>query len=137
MRLLGANLAIIIFVSAAIWLQLSRSFDELGAAAGTSGAEAEFYHRYLEYHAHSLRMSLLLAFGTAIALSTFLTLVISHRFSGPMVRLRGYFRDLMTCSGPVPRLSFRKHDFLDDLPPLVNEAIDHIQKRDQQERKSA
>src|SRR5438128_2373404 len=118
LRLLGANLAIILLVAGVTGFQMNRAFSDLSAAAGVSGVEAEFYRNYLEFHAHSLNVSLWLAFATAIALSTLLTLLISHRFSGPIVRLRAYFRDLSQSGESIPQLNFRRNDELGDLPPL-------------------
>ena len=128
LKLLGANLAILSAVTAIIWLQMNSAFTDLTATAGTSGIEAEFYHRYLAFQARSMNLSLGFAFITALVVSTVLTLMISHRFSGPMVRLRGYFRDLGQCGGQIAPLSFRKNDVLSYLPPLVNQAVDHLLK---------
>jgi signal transduction histidine kinase len=142
LKLLAANLAVILAITGLIWFQLSRSFTDLSQAAGLSGAEAEFYRNYLEFHSQQLRMHLLLALATAAVASTVLTLMLSHRFSGPLVRLRGYFRALteQPRNHPIPRLSFRRDDFLGDLPPLVNQALERIQQQagdDRAGRKSA
>lgn len=127
LKLLGANLAVILFVAGVTWYQLSSSFAELSSAAGVSGVEAEFYQRYLAFQARNLNVALGVALATALVVSAVLTLAISHRFSGPLVRLRGFFRDLADGTGPAQKLSFRKDDFLDDLPPLVNRALDRMQ----------
>jgi signal transduction histidine kinase len=141
LKLLGANLAVMLVIAGIIWFQMSRSFADLNAAAGVSGVEAEFYHRYLAFHSHQLQIALGLAFATAAAATTVLTLMLSHRFSGPLVRLRGYFRQLNEQPGvePIPQLNFRRNDFLGDLPPLVNQALDRIVRdaRDTSKRNSA
>lgn len=139
LKLLGANLAVISVISGIIWFQMSLSFSELSRAAGVSGVEAEFYQNYLAFHSHQLRVALVLSFLTAAGASTLMTLVLSHRFSGPLVRLRGYFRQIteQPQSQPIPRLSFRRNDFLADLPPLVNQALDRIQREADEDRDSA
>jgi hypothetical protein len=130
LRLLGANLAVIVVIAAVVWFQMTSSFAELEHAAGISGVEAEFYRKYLAFHSHQLNVALGLSFVTAAIASAAMTLVLSHRFSGPLVRLRGYFRQLteQPQRDPIPHLSFRRNDFLGDIPPLVNQALDRIQR---------
>jgi hypothetical protein len=131
LKLLGANLLVMTLAAGVIWLQMSRAFSELAqmsATAGASGAEAEFFRRFLEFQSHNIMTSLGLALVAALLGSTLLTLVISHRFSGPLVRLRHYFRDVRDSRGPMPKLSFRKNDFLSDLPPLVNDALERVSR---------
>jgi hypothetical protein len=129
LKLLGANFAVILVISGIIWFQMSRAFSELSQAAGISGVEAEFYQNYLAFHSHQLRVALVISFLVATVASTLMTLVLSHKFSGPLVRLRGYFRQLneQPSSRPLPQLSFRRGDFLSDVPPLINKALDRIQ----------
>jgi signal transduction histidine kinase len=130
LRLLGANLAVIVVISAIIWYQMTTSFSDLQQAAGISGVEAEFYRNYLAFHSRQLNIALGASFVTAMFASTIMTLFLSHRFSGPLVRLRGYFRQLSEQAPrkPLPQLNFRRGDFLSDLPPLVNQALDRIQR---------
>lgn len=130
LRLLAANLAVIVVIAGIIWYQMTRSFTELTEAAGIAGVEAEFYRNYLAFHSRQLNVSLTISFVTAIVVSMGLTLVLSHRFSGPLVRLRGYFRHLSEKHefDPIPQLNFRRGDYLCDIPPLVNQAIDRIQR---------
>jgi hypothetical protein len=130
LRLLAANLSVIVLVSAIIWFQMSSSFSDLKGAAGISGVEAEFYRNYLTFHSHQLNIALGISFVTAVLASVVVTLVLSHRFAGPLVRLRGYFRQLTEQADreSIQPLSFRRGDFLSDIPPLVNEALDKIQR---------
>lgn len=130
LRLLAANLAVIVMVSAIIWYQMSSTFSDLQQAAGLSGVEAEFYRKYLSFHSHQLNVALGVSLVTAILASAALTLALSHRFAGPLVRLRGYFRQLTEQSelNPIQPLSFRRGDFLSDIPSLVNQALDRIQR---------
>ena len=51
--------------------------------------------------------------------------VISHRLAGPLVRLRRFFQ-VIADTGQVTNLSFRKGDYLSDLPPLVNKALGRL-----------
>jgi hypothetical protein len=139
LKLLGANFAVIFVISGIIWFQMSRAFSELSQAAGVSGVEAEFYQNYLAFHSHRLRVALAVSFVVATVASTLMTLVLSHRFSGPLVRLRGYFRQLNEQPGAMvelPKLSFRRGDFLSDVPPLINKALHRIQTEAGEDRRS-
>ena len=53
-------------------------------------------------------------------------LLLSHRIAGPIHRLKGFFRGLQ--KKEVRPLSFRKNDFFQDVPPVVNEALTRFEQ---------
>jgi hypothetical protein len=136
---LVVNLSVIFVMAGIIWIGMQNAFSDLKPAAGLSDGEREFYLRYLEYQAFNLQRSLLWALGVGVVVSTICTVVITHRFSGPLLRLRSYFKDLSQDGKPIPQLSFRDGDYLSDLPPLINDAIERSvnQARDQARDKKA
>jgi hypothetical protein len=127
---LAVNLGVILLMAGIVWFGAQNAFSELRPAAGLSDGEREFFLRYLDYQAHRFERSLLLALVAGTGVSTFLSLVITHRFSGPLLRLRGYFKMLSErppqSGEAVPRLEFRDGDYLSDLPPLINEAVGRV-----------
>ncbi|MGE0615533.1 MAG: hypothetical protein AB7P04_07820 [Bacteriovoracia bacterium] len=127
--LVGTNLAIMFGVSLLTWLSVNHAFTGLMPAAGLDSMETEFYQKFIDYQTTTMQLRLFVALGLGIVVSSIVTLLISHRFSGPLVRLRGYFQSIADGHHPIPRLEFRHGDFLDDIPPVVNDAIDTIQKR--------
>lgn len=135
--LVGANLSIMLLVSGITWIQMSRALSELRAVGGLAGVDAEYYRKFLEYNASNLQWSLFIALAVGVVVSTGLTLLISHRFSGPLVRLRGYFTSISKGATPIPRLKFRRGDFMGDLPPIVNQAMDRIEREASTRKKLA
>jgi hypothetical protein len=123
---IAINLGVIIVMTSIIWAVMHNALSDLKPAAGLSSMEAEFYTHYLDYQVASFQRALLVSFVAGSAISTFLTLVITHRFSGPLLRLRGHFRAICQGISPIPHLEFRDGDYLSDLPPLVNGAIERI-----------
>lgn len=130
LALVGANLGVMLLVIGATWLQMSRVFSDLAPAAGLSGIEQETYAKYLAFQQSSFHWSMGFGLLLGVAGTIGLTLLISHRFSGPLVNLRNHFKRIAEGAvAPAPRLRFRRGDFLEDLPPLVNEALDRIEAR--------
>jgi hypothetical protein len=124
---IAINLGVILVMSTIIWVGVQNAFMDLKPAAGLSGVEGEYYKHLLDYQIGAFERSLLLSLLAGAVVSTVLTLVITHRFSGPLLRLRGHFKSICQGSGPIPRLEFRDGDYLSDLPPLINGAIDRIE----------
>lgn len=130
--LIGMNLITMLLVCGVVWFQVSRAFSELRVMGGASGMEAEFYNKFLAFHAGTIQSYLFSGLLVGILLTVAMTVVVSHRFAGPLVRLRGYFKALKDCKGPIPRLNFRRGDFLGDLPPIINEALENLEPKQAQ-----
>ena len=126
LTLIGVNWSVITLVFGVLYLQMSEAFSELSPLVGLSGNAPEFFGKTMAYHSHNLQVTLLASYAVAMVASGLITLGISYRFAGPLIRLRGYFRDISEGTQPVRPLSFRSGDFFSDLPPLVNGAIGRI-----------
>lgn len=125
--LLGVNLGVMLLFAAIVWATVQNTLLDLKPAAGLSGEEIDFYKRYLDYQAHSFQNAILISTVAGLMISGGVTLIVSHRIAGPMIRLRNFFRALATRSlSPLPKLEFREGDYFTDLPPLVNEAISRV-----------
>ena len=62
-----------------------------------------------------------------LVLMTIVTIYVSHKLAGPIVRMKSYFSRL--ASNPIRPfmvLKFRNGDFFSDLPEKVNQALDKI-----------
>jgi hypothetical protein len=121
--LVGLNLAAIGVSLLVFWVAAQNTLRDLQPAGALSGIDIDFYRRFLEYQSSQFRNMFLSATAVSVAFSTLVTLFLSHRIAGPMVRLRSYFHALKDGADPIPQLAFRDRDFLGDIPPLVNEAI--------------
>ena len=74
---------------------------------------------------HAIQEKLIWAAIVSYIFSFVLTIVISHRLSGPIYRLKKYFSDISN-EGYKEPLSFREGDYYSDLPDVVNKGIDKI-----------
>lgn len=126
--LIVANLGINFVVAILTWLQTRRAFANLEPAAGLSGMEVSFYKKYLAYHMGVYQTSVFWTLGIGLVAVGLLTLFVSHRFAGPIVRLRNYFTEIGERGWPKYPLGFRDGDYLHDLPPIINHAIETLRE---------
>jgi hypothetical protein len=106
-----------------LW-EASRTFKEFQQIGQTIRLpENHAYFKLIDFQASSLYSNMILAFFAAIALSAVVTLVLSHRLAGPIVRLRSYFLDIAKTGKVRGALNFRHGDYFGDLPTAVNGAL--------------
>jgi hypothetical protein len=117
------NLVINGLILLVFWVAGQTAIGELAPAATLSGVGIDFYRKVLHYQASRLHVIFLVGAISSTVLSTVMTLYLSHRIAGPMVSLRRYFQAIKDGVDPVPTLFFRDHDFLLDIPPLINDSI--------------
>lgn len=133
LSLIFANFAMLALTLIFVGVQLQRAFSELkrmGASAHIPNGHA--YFKFLDWEASHLYSYLSTALVISFVVQGLLTLSISHRLAGPIVRLRNYFKRIVREGTPNDRIKFRKKDFFSDLPEIINKAI----KRMSQERSS-
>jgi hypothetical protein len=126
LTLVAINFALLIGAFAAIAIQASRSYAklrEMGASMQLPSDDA--YYKFIEFQANTLYGYLAVALVLVFVLSGFLTLFISHRLAGPLIRLRRQFEH-MAETGKIEKISFRKGDFFSDLPPIMNRALERL-----------
>lgn len=126
--LIGSNLVILLTAFIGFWITSQEIIQGLTPAATLSGVEVEFFQRYLAYQESQFRLAYLVAVALAIAVSGGVTLILSHRIAGPILRLKNFLRSI-TRNEKTPPLTFRDGDFLSDLPTLVNDAVDILRQR--------
>lgn len=124
-----ANAAIIAIAFVSIGVQAVRSYSKLAQiGAGASLPPDHAYFKFVDLQAQALYTHLGVAAGISVLASLVITLVISHRLAGPLVRLKNHFKGIVD-TGEVKAVQFRKGDYFQDLPPLVNEAFDQVKVR--------
>jgi hypothetical protein len=124
--LIGLNLAIIGATFLLFWVTAHNLIGNLAPVGALSGIRYQFYKDYLTYQAGIFNQMFLISLGLALLLSSTITLVVSHRLAGPFIRMKGFFTAINRGGTPVPNLAFRDGDFFQDLPPIINEAIQTI-----------
>ena len=119
---------LIFFTITAIQLIVSHkaftNFKELGETAGFESSHP--YFAFIErYEAEFIQYALI---GAGLGLICFVVanLILSHKISGPICRLKSYFSGLEKDKRPT--LSFRKNDFFSELPAEINSALDRLSK---------
>lgn len=135
LRLVVANVCLTAAALAFVGVQLQRAFFRLRELGVTAKIPADHaYFKFLDWQLGQMYSYFAIAFVAAFLLSVAVTLKISHRLAGPLVRLRGYFRKLADEGGPLTEIRFRKGDYLYDLPDFINRALrrvrDESAKRD-------
>lgn len=105
-----------------------RSYENLKSMGLASNLPSDhLFFRFLKLQFDSFFLHLSAAFGLSILLTSIVTLLLSHRLAGPIVRLKSFFKHIADRGlNPSERLSFRKGDFFSDLPAAVNQALDKI-----------
>lgn len=77
----------------------------------------------------SLLIYMFISLAVGLVFTATLTLLISHRMAGPMIRLRMLFSQV-TKTGEFPeQLKFREGDFFQELPPTINQAFSILKKK--------
>ncbi len=77
----------------------------------------------------SLLIYMFTALGIGIVTTATLTLLISHKLAGPMIRLRNLFSQVSKTGNFPEQVKFRDGDFFQDLPPAINQAFSTLKKR--------
>lgn len=103
-----------------------RSLRDSGIQAGLSQNHA--YFKFLDLQARMVYQRIVTGLIVGSVGTAFLSLWLSNRVAGPIVRMRGYFKALgHSGEENASPLRFRKGDFFEDLPDEVNGAVERIQ----------
>ncbi len=127
LSLVAVNIVTMLAVLGAIEFQILASAGEIQNLNGTPFSPKFFYNRVIEYQMSVLYSGLGLYLLIAFVLSCGITLIISHRLAGPLVRMHKYFKN-MEDSGKVEQpLKFRDGDFFQELPETINKGLNSLQ----------
>lgn len=125
--LILVNSALIIVAFAFVWMQAYRSYAYLHELGATAQLPADHvYYEFVNLQAKTLYRNLGWATLATLVTSAATTLYLSFRFAGPLVRLQGYFQSIVDEGRISAPLSFRRGDFLSELPPVVNRALHRV-----------
>jgi hypothetical protein len=128
-KLILANIALIIGVILAIGFQVNRSFLHLKEVGDKVGlAPNHPYYEFIKYQNQIINHNLFYAFVISAIISTLIMFYYSHRVAGPIVRLIGFFKDIKN-GGELKPLSFRKDDYFTELTLEVNSALDSLNSK--------
>ncbi|MBF0312248.1 MAG: hypothetical protein HQK50_02835 [Oligoflexia bacterium] len=122
-NLLTLLLAAAIFITA--FYLAFENLRTMGIASGLP--QGDTYFSFIDMQFSLLMKKILFGVGLALLVGCVLTLYLSHKMIGPLLRLRKFFTQIKE-SGEVTPLCFRKNDYLSDLPAIINQALEVIRK---------
>ncbi len=129
LTMLALNVVSIVMTNLVFYLFVNQSYKDLRMEGIDNNLPTDHaYFQFLDYQWKIIFKYLGLAMGINIVLFGIFTIILSNKLAGPIVRLHSYFKNIILGQRPVPSVFFRKGDFFRDLPPLINEAVDSIQK---------
>jgi hypothetical protein len=100
------------------------NFKELGETAGFDAQHP--YFAFIERYEAEFMQYALIGAGVGFICFIIANLILSHKISGPICRLKSFFSGLE--KNKKPNLAFRKNDFFSDLPEVINTAIERVSK---------
>lgn len=130
LTIVGFHVIILLGALGAVAYKVHRSFDHLMRL----GHEAQLapnhpYFNFLTLQSKEVMGGMAAVAAIAIALSALLSLLLSHRLVGPVVRLRQFFKGVASADrSELQRLQFRDKDYFEDLPETINEALERLKK---------
>jgi methyl-accepting chemotaxis protein len=136
LTLIGVNWFVITMVFAALRYQSESIFSDLTPLTSLSKISDDYSHYFLNYQADRFNTTLLIFYITAMIASGAITLIVSYRFAGPLLRLKSYFNSISDGKSPG-ELNFRSGDFFSDIPPVVNAALKKLQNSGSEQKESS
>ena len=128
LTLVITNLVIMTFCYVLVFYQIYDSFNhltEIGMRLRIPEDSAFF--KLLNHHESAIINKLLIAAGLSYLFSFIMTVVISHRVSGPLYNLKNYFLELKE-KGFTREIKFRKGDYYSDLPHIINDGLKKVKE---------
>ncbi len=127
---LFVNLVILLSTILFVKIQISRTYEYLGKLGAEANLEKGHpYYGFVSLQETTLTQNLWIATVVSAIISIILTLILSHRISGPFTRLKSYFKAI-TETAEVKPLKFRKGDFFSDVPQIINDAFKKVLSKD-------
>jgi len=126
--ILNSVVTLILFVLTSLLVVRSNIFLE-GVVRQAKLPAQDIFIQMLDQQLRGLMGYLGFAVFVAVFVTGLLTLYISHKLAGPMIKLRRYFGDIEKTGNIAEDLTFRSTDFFQDLPPTINRALKALKKR--------
>jgi hypothetical protein len=126
--LLNSVVTLILFILTSLLVVRSNLFLENVVRQAKLPAQDVFI-QILDQQLKSLMGYMAVTVFIAVTVTGLLTLLISHKLAGPMIKLRRYFGDIEKSGNITEDLYFRGSDFFQDLPPTINRALKALKKK--------
>jgi len=126
--LLNSVVTLVLFVMTSLLVVRSNLFLENVVRQAKLPAQDVFI-QILDQQLRSLMGYMGLTVFIAVTITGLLTLLISHKLAGPMIKLRRYFSEIEKNGNVNEELRFRESDFFQDLPPTINRALHSLKRK--------
>ena len=100
------------------------SLVDMGEAAKLP--QSHGYYKFVKAQFSTISVYMTAGLFISLVISFLSTIYISHKFAGPIYRLKKEFQNIAE-SGKVSELKFRDGDFLSDLPEEFNKAFEKVE----------
>jgi hypothetical protein len=129
LRLIAINITALLIAFTALIFQNYILFAKLHQMGTEAGLPAEHpFHQFINYEQNHFLFYTCGTLAGMLVIFIIASLIISHRVAGPIVRLKSFFISVRD-SGKISQLQFRKDDFFDDLPEVINQSLESISKK--------
>jgi sensor histidine kinase YesM len=109
-----------------VFYQIYESFEHLASIGHKLRIpENSAFFKLLNHHQSQIVDKLFIAAGISYVFSFIVTIKISHKVSGPIYRLKEFFKELKD-QGFTSDLTFRDGDYYSDLPETINQGLKKI-----------
>lgn len=128
-RLLLLNATLMGAVFLMIGLLCYNSHENLRSQATASGMQpGDPYFQFLLLQYQKFIDYLIVALFLSVGFTSLVTLLLSHRLAGPILRLRSFFTKMIEKDGALPpeKIKFRDGDFFSELPEIINRALEKL-----------
>jgi hypothetical protein len=128
--LVVANILILTLILVLIYFSANDAFNQLVEIGQKINFSTNHpYFEFVEKSRTMMNLKLRWAFGIAIFLTAVSSIFISHKMVGPIKKLKDHLF-AFSQNRSTGDLKFRKGDFFNDLPEIVNKSLEKAKKQD-------
>lgn len=130
LKLIFLNLLLVVIIIATVTFFINQSFSDLYQQGVDANLGTDHpYFGFVKYQSSLLYKYLWIGSGIGFVITTWISLFLSFKLAGPIVRLHSFFGEIAKGNIQEQDVFFRKGDFFSDLPQLINSALKEIKKK--------
>ncbi|HAZ14839.1 MAG: hypothetical protein A2X86_20910 [Bdellovibrionales bacterium GWA2_49_15] len=127
LKLILINVGLVAMSACFIIYELLKSFKGLEKLGNDVQLPADhIYYVFIDWQLKKVLWSVGIASFVVIMVSALLTLILSHRLAGPIVRVLKHFQNMADTGKVDQEIKFRKSDYFPELPQAINRALAKI-----------
>lgn len=132
-RMILINVGLFALFGGVIFFQVHQAFSKLETLGKKANIpEGSSYFKFLEYQESEIFFYAGISAIVICGLSGFLIALYSNKLAGPLVRLRNFFTQIAN-GGKVDTVSFRKNDYFQEFPDIINRSFERFTGKKEKE----